>query len=41
MTCQIDCLAKMSIVLRVSIHIYWVSQDIDENMFIFMVNLGK
>ena len=37
---QIDCLRKMSHVLRVSTHIYGVSKVIDEKMFIFKVNLG-
>ena len=32
---QIDHLGKTSTVLRVSIHIYGVSQDIDGKMFIF------
>ena len=40
MTPQIDNLGKMSTVLRVSIHIYGVSQEIDGKMFIFTVNLG-
>ena len=39
-TPQIDCLGKMSPVLRVSIHIYGVSQEIDWKTFIFRVNLG-
>ena len=38
MTPQIDRLWKMSIVLRVSAHIY--SKEIDGKMFIFRVNLG-
>ena len=37
---QIDCLRKMSPVLRISTHIYGVSKVIDEKMFIFKVNLG-
>ena len=40
MTPQIDCLGKMSLVLRVSIHIYGVSKEIDRKTFIFRVNLG-
>ena len=32
---QIDCLGKTSTVLRVSTHIYGVSQEIDGKMFIF------
>ena len=40
MTPQIDHLRKMNIVLRVSTHIYGVSQEIDGKMFIFWVNLG-
>ena len=40
MTPQIDCLGKTSPVLRVSIHIYGVSEEIDGKMFIFRVNLG-
>ena len=39
-TPQIDCLRKMSPVLRVSTHIYGVSKKIDGKMFIFRVNLG-
>ena len=39
-TPQIDHLGKMSIVLRVSILIYGVSEEIDEKMFILRVNLG-
>ena len=39
MTPQIDRLGKMSTVLRVSTHIYGVSQEIDGIMFIFRVNL--
>ena len=37
---QIDRLGKTSTVLRVSTHIYVVSQEIDGKMFIFRVNLG-
>ena len=40
MTPQIDRLGKMSTVLRVSTHIYGVSQEINGIMFIFRVNLG-
>ena len=39
-TPQIDCLGKMSTVLRVSTHIYGVSKEIDGKTFIFRVNLG-
>ena len=39
-TPQIDCLGKMSTVLRVSTDIYGVSTDIDGKMFILRVNLG-
>ena len=39
-TPQIDCLGKTSPVLRVSTHIYGVSKEIDEKMFIFRVKLG-
>ena len=39
-TPQIDCLGKMSTVLRVSTDIYGVSTEIDGKMFIFRVNLG-
>ena len=39
-TPQIDCLAEMSTVLRISTHIFGVSKEIDGNMFIFRVNLG-
>ena len=35
MTPQIDCLGKMSTVVRVSTHIYGVSKEIDGKMFIF------
>ena len=38
-TPQIDCLGKMSTVLRVSTHIYGVSKETDGEMFIFRVNL--
>ena len=40
MTPKIDHLGKTSPVLRVSTHIYGVSQEIDGKMFIFRVNLG-
>ena len=40
MTPQIDCLGKMSPVLRVSTHIYGVSKEIHGKMFIFGINLG-
>ena len=40
MTPQIKLLAKTSTVLRVSTHIYGVSQEIDGKTFIFWVNLG-
>ena len=39
-TPQIDRLKKTSTVLRVSTHIYGVSQEIDGKTFIFRVNLG-
>ena len=39
-TPQIDCLGKMSTVLRVSTHIYGVSEEIDGKTFIFQLNLG-
>ena len=39
-TPQIDHLWKMSLVLRVSTHIYGVSKEIDGKTFIFRVNLG-
>ena len=39
-TPQIDHLGKTSPVLRVSTHIYGVSEEIDWKMFIFRVNLG-
>ena len=38
-TPQIDCLGKMSPVLRVSTHIYGFLKEIDGKMFIFQVNL--
>ena len=37
---QIDCLWKMSPVLRVSTHIYGFSKEIDGKTFIFRANLG-
>ena len=37
---QIDCLGKTSPVLRVSTHIYGVSEEIDGKTFIFRVNLA-
>ena len=40
MTPQIDCLGKTIPVLRVSTHIYGVSEEIDGKMFILRVNLG-
>ena len=40
MTPQIDCLGKTSTVLRVSAHIYGVSEEIDGKMIIFRVNVG-
>ena len=40
MTPQIDCLGKMSPVLRVSTHIFGVSKEIDGKMLIFRGNLG-
>ena len=39
-TPQIDCLGKLSPVLRVSTHIYGVSKKIDGKTVIFRVNLG-
>ena len=39
-TPQIDCLGKTIPVLRVSIHTYGVSEEIDGKMFILRVNLG-
>ena len=39
-TSQINCLGKMSHVLRVSTHIYAVSKEIDGKTFILRVNLG-
>ena len=38
-TPQINCLGKMSTVLRVSTHIFGVSYEIDGKTFIFRVNL--
>ena len=38
-TPQINCLGKMIPVLRVSTHIYGVSQEIDGKTLIFRVNL--
>ena len=40
MTPQIDCLGKTIPVLRVSIHTYGVSEEIDGKTFILRVNLG-
>ena len=40
MTPQINCLGKMSPVLRVSTHIYGVSKKIDGKTFIFRVHRG-
>ena len=40
MTPQIDRLAKSSPVLRVSTHIYGVSQKLDGKTFIFRVDVG-
>ena len=40
MTPQIDCLGKMSFVLRVFTPIYDISKNIDGKMFIFPLNLG-
>ena len=40
MTSQINRLGKTSTVLRVSTHIYGVSEEIDGKTFIFRVNLG-
>ena len=37
---EIDHLGKMSSVLRVSTHIYWVSLEIDGRMFICSIYLG-
>ena len=37
---QIDCLGKISPVLKVSTHIYGVSKEIDGKIFILRVNLG-
>ena len=39
-TPQIDCLRNMSPVLRVSTHMYGVSNEIEGKTFIFRVNLG-
>ena len=39
-TPQIDCLRKMSPVLRGSTHIYGISKEIDGNNIHFQVNLG-
>ena len=39
-TPQIDCLGKMSTVLRVSTCIYGVSKEIDGKTLIFQVNIG-
>ena len=39
MTPQIDCLGKMSPVLRVSIHIYGVSKEINGKTFIGLLFL--
>ena len=39
-TPQIDCLGKMSTVLRNPTHIYGVSKEIDGKTSIFRVNLG-
>ena len=36
----IDCLGETRTVLRVSTHIFGVSQEIDGKTFIFRVNLG-
>ena len=40
MTPQIDYLGQTSPVLRVSLHIYGVSKEIDGKTFILSVNLG-
>ena len=40
MTPEINCLGKMSPVLRVSTHSFGVSKEIDGKMFILRVNLG-
>ena len=40
MTPQIDHLGKMNTVLRVSTHMYGVSQEIAGETFIFQLNLG-
>ena len=39
-TPQIDCLGKLSPVLRVSTHIYGISMEIHGKMFFLGVNLG-
>ena len=39
-TPHFDCLGKTRTVLRVSTHIYSVSEDIDAKTFIFQLNLG-
>ena len=39
-TPQINCLGKMSPILRVSTHLYGVSKEIDGKTFILRVNLG-
>ena len=39
-TPQINCLGKTRPVLRVSTHIYGVSEEIDWKTFIFQINLG-
>ena len=40
MTPLIDHLRKLSPILRISIHIYGVSKEIDGKTFIFRVKLG-
>ena len=40
MTPQIDCLRKMSTVVRIETYISGVSREIDGKVFIFRVNLG-
>ena len=37
---QINCLRKTTTVLRVSTHIYGVSEEIDGKTYIFRVNIG-
>ena len=37
---QINCLGKMSPILRISTHMYGLSKEIDEKLFIFSLNLG-